>query len=90
MLKHRKPDIQVLTALTTAIAATDGLPDLQEDLITFAASYQQGKISGLGIGLFSRRISRAVYLNDYQVPEAVLALLSLLNQRHLDANPGWS
>lgn len=90
MFKHHKPDMQVVAALTAAIAATNALPRLQADLTTFAESYQQGKVGTLGIGVFSSRISHAIYMHDYQVPTEVLALLSLLNQHNTDANPGWS
>ncbi|WP_461214364.1 hypothetical protein [Lacticaseibacillus sp. GG6-2] len=90
MFKRHKPDTQVMAALTAAIAATNALPRLQADLTTFAESYQQGKISTLGVGVFSSRISHAIYMHDYQVPTEVLALLSLLNQRDTGTTPGWS
>ncbi len=90
MFKHRKPDIQVVAALTAAIAATNALPRLQADLTAFAETYQQGKSSPLGVAVFSSRISHTIYMHDYQVPTEVLALLSLLNQQNAGANPGWS
>lgn len=90
MLKRHKPDLRVLDALTAAIAATSVLPRLQQELMRFAAQYQQGKVSRLGISVFSSRISHVIYMHDYQVPTEVLALLSLLNQSDASANPGWS
>ena len=90
MFKRQKPDIQVLAALTVAISATNGLPKLQQQLKMFATDYQQGRTNAIGVGVFSRRISHAIYMHDYQVPDAVLALLSLLNQRMRQADPGLS
>lgn len=90
MFKHQKPDIQVLAALTAAIQATNALPKLQVQLTNFAREYQQGKMSALGVGIFSSHISHTIYMHDYQVPDAVLALLSVLNQTSMKADPGWS
>ncbi|MCI1986726.1 MAG: hypothetical protein LKJ48_09180 [Lactobacillus sp.] len=90
MFKRHKPDLQVLSALTAAVAATAAMPKLQQQLTAFAADYQQGKVSRVAIGVFSSRISRVIYHQDYQVPTEVLALLSLLNQRTTTVDPGLS
>lgn len=90
MFKHHKPDIQVLAALTAAIAATKAWAEVQPLLVSFTKEYQQGKVSPIGIGVFSRRISHVIYTRDYQVPTELLTLLSLLNQSSTPADPSWS